>query len=155
MDRIVCTMSGLFDFAAIDPVVSAASGPTSRIAERNRSMNKIFTEDVHRAGWKLLSAGERLSVPVEGRAVVIGVVLWNGVDRQMLRLAASSLRGWPGVFVVNLDGIRSPADFDAFMPSVPLQTTTPVVAEYEDGVLRRVASGREATGLLTSSIGRG
>lgn len=144
-------MSKLFDFASIERTVESRAGKTAQIGERNRLMDKLFVEDVKRAGWSLLGPGQHLKAPTEGRAVVIGAVVWNKTDQELLQTAAALLAGETGVFIVNFDQVHSPADLDAVMPGVPVQTDTPVVAAYQDGVLTRVAVGQEAYTLLTPS----
>jgi hypothetical protein len=119
-------MTPLFDFTAIAKSVARLKNPTDRVAERNRSFDSIFKEDVERAGWTLLRLGDHL--PSHGRATVIGVVLWNNLDRDILKVVAPTLGSDKSIFVFDLDDVDSAAQFQAFMPDVPLPTTTPVVA---------------------------
>ena len=148
MDGVFCTMNTLFDFKRIEAELSSTDDPAMRVAERNRLTDKLFLDDIDRAGWVLLRPSEHMKLPTRGRAIVLGTVLWSTIDHELLKEAATLLAGNENVFLVNLDEVHSAAELDAVMPGVPPQTDTPVVAEYQDGTLRRVAAGRSARTLL-------
>jgi len=136
-------MTPLFDFNAVARSIDTRA--PERIPVRHRAFQALFATDVVRAGWTLLQPVKRLNIPGQGRAIVIAVVLWSSTDRELLREAASLLRDRANVFVFDLDAIvAAREELGDFLPDVPLQVNTPIVAEYVDGALKRVGAGARA-----------
>jgi hypothetical protein len=143
-------MTALFDFASLEPSIAAVQEPLARIAARTRLLANLFEEDVKKAGWVVLGPEDRM-LPSHGRVIVMGVVLWNDLDRDILKEAAVLLRGAETVFVFNLDDVHSATQLQALLPAAPLPTTTPVAAVYENGTLKNVATGAEVRAFLKSA----
>jgi hypothetical protein len=142
-------MNQFFDFDSAEQLLGNSRGDVSaRIAEKNRVANMVLEQGVSRAGWRRLRPGDRLEVPSHGRVIVLGVVVWNAEDREVLNMAAEQLFALEGVIVFDLDDVHSPGDLEAFMPFVTMPLRTPVAAEYREGVLLRHSSGPDVRMLI-------
>jgi hypothetical protein len=121
-----------------------------RIRSRNELLRDLFEKDVCAAGWQRLRPGERF-LPVEGRrSVVVGSVVWSDKDLEILAKLAEEARDDTDIYIFNLDDVHSEDDLRSFMPGASLPTTTPVVAEYLEGALRRYARRLGGHGALRS-----
>lgn len=140
-------MTSLFNFTAIETSIAALEDVTVRIATRNRLFDDLFEQDVKKVGWLRRRPGDRLP-PLTGHVIVMGVVLWNELDRRLLQEAAAILWNDVAVSIFDLDDVRSAAQLKTIVPGVPLLTKTPLVAEYENGILKRFATSTEALALV-------
>ncbi|HEX9983221.1 MAG TPA: hypothetical protein VGF69_08155 [Thermoanaerobaculia bacterium] len=141
-------MNVFFDFDTAESSLAPTPDQVARRAEVNRSRDALFELDVKRVGWRRLRPGDSLDPWKTPRVFVIGVALWNQLDRTILKEAAERWRQ-ADVAVFNLDDVHSAAQFAAFVPGVPMPTETPVVAEYDAGQLRGFATAAAALALIS------
>jgi hypothetical protein len=141
---IFSAMTPIFNFDDAEKRLSDFEGDSSaRIAERNRLTNGLFEEGVEKAGWRRLRRGDKLELPADGSVVVLGVVVWNSHDREILNIAAEHLRDPNVVFIFDLDEVHSAEQLHALMPLVDMPLRTPVAAAYKNCRLIRDASGSD------------
>lgn len=145
-------MTPIFDFDGVERLLrNFNSDPSGRIAERNRLINATFEAGIRKAGWRRLRPGDNLELPPDGHVVVLGVVVWNADDRDVLNIAGEQLSDPSRVVVFDLDEVHSADDLHAFMPFVAMPLRTPVAAEYRDGKLVRHASGSDVPNVIAAA----
>lgn len=145
-------MTSIFGFDAAERLLGNFKGdPSTRIAERNRLMNASFEAGIAKAGWRRLRPGDNLELRPDGHVIVLGVVVWNADDRDVLNIAAEQMSDPSGVAVFDLDQVHSAEELHAFMPFVAMPVRTPVAAEYKDAKLVRHASGPDVFGLIAAA----
>ncbi len=113
--------------------------PTIAINERRQR------KELAQLGWREHRPGERLDVSEFTHLFLIGINSWKSEDRGAMETLQRGFRhdDWT-VQVFFLDDIGNVAKIRTFSPDVKSVWPTPIVSEYQDGVLIRLLSGKEA-----------
>lgn len=128
--------------------------PTRKIGvtfppDRRRELFPGFVERSPRLhlwspGNPIVDAGPRL---------LIGVATWSGYDLNTLDLIEELPASPVHVDVFDLDECRSPEAVGKYIPGMALETSTPVVGLWIDGVLKESASGTDGRQLIARVCG--
>ena len=114
----------------------------ANISARNRERDDNVWAFVKDVGWDALKKGRSLT---PSNTVVIGIALWSDPDINALKQLASRMKSsHDKVCIFSIDDITKIEEARQFMPSVPVFSQTPVLAEYRDGELKTFLEGRAA-----------
>ena len=102
-------------------------------------------KELARLGWQIRKPKETLDVGDFKHLVIIGISLWKFGDLRGIESFQRYFQhdDWT-VQVFFLDDCDWPADIQPFSPDVKAVWPTPIVSEYQDGVLVHLLSGKDA-----------
>jgi hypothetical protein len=134
-----------FDFSGeVERAICEAKDEVSRLSARTAIARARFPNAVVGAGFSLLSRGEPFSPSAYHHALVIGVATWSDPDLAALEnLAKDSCSRDVEVIVFDIDDWPL-KDILQALPGASTFTSTPVVTQYRDGVLRFQGQGPDA-----------
>jgi hypothetical protein len=113
--------------------------PTAAINRRRQ------VKELTRLGWSLRKPNDILDVTDFKRLLIIGITLWSSQDIGTMKMLQNHFRheDW-SVQVFFVDDVSRLAGIQSFNPGVDAAWPTPILTEYQDGVLVQALYGEDA-----------